>query len=175
MSPTVDIKLPLANVGSVNVWLLRGDPLTLVETRPRDDAALAALEQGLRRQGVRIEDIELVLATHHHIDHVGLAATIRRRSGAVVAALDRVADYGERYAGEVEQDRRFSRALLAHHGVPEQVVADNEGFWQSLRSRSEDTRVDVRLADGAKIRAGGRNLGLGWGPRANTTHPPPLH
>jgi glyoxylase-like metal-dependent hydrolase (beta-lactamase superfamily II) len=169
MFTAVDIKLPLAHVGSVNAWLLRGDPLTLVDTGPRDDAALAALEQGLRREGLRIEDIELVLATHHHIDHVGLAATIRRRSGAVVAALDRVADYVGRYGLELEQDRRFSRALMAHHGVPDQVVADNEEFWAYLRSRSEDAPVDVRLADGARIRAGGRTLRLVWRPGHSTT------
>src|SRR5215211_1521194 len=104
MFRTVDIQLPLAHVGSVNAWLLRGDPVTLVDTGPRDDTALAELEQGLRREGLRIEDIELVLATHHHIDHIGLAATIQRRSGAVVAALDRVADYAGRYGAELEQD-----------------------------------------------------------------------
>src|SRR3954469_18572604 len=169
MSSAVDIQLPLAHVGSVNAWLLRGDPLTLVDTGPRDDAALAALEQGLRGEGLRIEDIELVLATHHHIDHVGLAATIRRRSGAVVAALDRVADYAERYAAELEQDRRFSRALMAHHGVPDQVVADNKDLWAYLRSRSEDIPVDIRLADGAKVRAGGRTLRLVWRPGHSTT------
>jgi glyoxylase-like metal-dependent hydrolase (beta-lactamase superfamily II) len=169
MSSPVDIRLPLAHVGSVNAWLLRGDPLTLVDTGPRDDAAVAALEHGLRREGLRVEDIELVLATHHHIDHVGLAATIRARSGAVVAVLDRVADYVERYAVELEHDRRFSRALMAHHGVPDQVVTDNEQFWAYLRSRSEDVRADVRLADGDRIRAGGRTLRLVWRPGHSTT------
>src|SRR6266542_1868750 len=103
MNGIVDIPLPLAHVGSVNTWLLRGDPLTLIDTGPRDDAALAALEDGLRRAGTRIEDIELVLATHHHLDHVGLAATIQRRSGAAVAVLGRLADYAERYAAVVEE------------------------------------------------------------------------
>src|SRR5215211_18812 len=96
----VEIPLPLAHIGSVNAWLLRGEPLTLVDAGPRDDAALTALEDGLRREGLRVEDIQLVLVTHHHIDHVGLAATIQRRSGAVVAALDGVADYAERYHAE---------------------------------------------------------------------------
>src|SRR4051794_36981437 len=154
----IDSQLPLAHVGSVNVWLLRGDPLALVDTGPREDAALAALEDGLRRHGLRIEDIELVLATHHHIDHVGLAATIQRRSGAVVAALDRVADYAQRYGAELEHDRRFARALMSHHGVPDQVISDNERFWAYLRTRAEDVRADVRLADGDRIRAGGRTL-----------------
>src|SRR3954464_2928279 len=169
MFTAVDINLPLARVGSVNAWLLHGEPLTLIDTGPRDDAALSALEDGLRREGLRLEDIEQVLATHHHLDHVGLAATIRRRSGAVVAALDRVADYVERYAAELEQDRRFSRALMAHHGVPDQVGADNEDFWAYLRSRSEDMPVDVRLADGARIRAGGRTPPPVWRPRHRPT------
>jgi glyoxylase-like metal-dependent hydrolase (beta-lactamase superfamily II) len=169
MLTLIDIQLPLAHVGSVNAWLLRGNPLTLLDAGPRDDAALAALEDGLRRHGLRVEDIELVLATHHHIDHVGLAATVQRRSGAAVAALDRVADYAERYGAELEQDRRFSRALMAHHGAPDQVIADNERFWEYLRSRSEAVRADVRLADGDRIRAGGRTLRLVWRPGHSTT------
>ena len=165
----VDIQLPLAHVGSVNAWLLRGDPLTLIDTGPRDDGALAALEDGLRGQGVRLEDVELVLATHHHLDHVGLAATIRRRSGAVVAVLDRVADYAERYAAEIERDRTFAHALMIHHGVPDQVVADNEGFWDFIRGSSEDFGTDRRLADGERIRAGGRSLRVIARPGHSTT------
>src|SRR4051794_34911227 len=168
MSDVIDIRLPLAHVGSVNAWLLRGDPLTLVDTGPRDDAALAALEDGLHRVGLRVEDIELVLATHHHLDHIGLAATIQRRSGAVVGVLDRVAAYAERYHAEVEEDRRFARALMAHHGVPGQVIADNDDFWAYLRSRSEDVQADLRLHDGETIGAGGRTLRVVWRPGHST-------
>jgi glyoxylase-like metal-dependent hydrolase (beta-lactamase superfamily II) len=169
MAGIIPIQLPLANVGSVNAWLLLGEPLTLIDTGPRDDGALSALEDGLRHQGVRLEDIGLVLATHHHLDHVGLAATIQRRSGATVAVLGRVADYAERYAAEVERDRAFAHALMAHHGVPEQVVADNEDFWDYVRSTSEDFRTDLRLADGEHIQAGGRSLRVVARPGHSTT------
>src|SRR5436190_8322106 len=91
------IQLPLRHVGSVNAWLLRGDRLTLVDAGPRNDEALAALERGLREHGVRLEDIELVIGTHHHLDHVGLIATVQRRSGADVAVLDALADYANDY------------------------------------------------------------------------------
>ena len=169
MLDVVPIPLPLAHVGSVNAWLLIGNPVTLIDTGPRDDAALAALEDGLRPAGLRVEDIELVLATHHHLDHVGLAATIQRRSGATVAVLDRVADYAVRYAAEVERDRRFAHALMGHHGVPEQVVADNEGFWDYIRGTTEDFRADVRLADGDRVQAGGRSLRVVARPGHSTT------
>ena len=152
------IRLPLPHIGSVNAWLLRGEPLTLLDTGPNSEEALAALEDRLARAGVRVEDIELVLATHHHLDHVGLAATIRRRSGARVAVLAGVADYGAAYHANIELDRRFSRALMAAHGVPELVADANEDFWGFIRSNSADFEADVRLADGDVIRAGGRDL-----------------
>ena len=169
MHEPVAIPLPLRHIGTVNAWLLRGEPLTLVDTGPRDDAALAALEHGLHRHGLRVEDIELVLATHHHLDHVGLAATVQRRAGATVAALGRVAAYAAHYGAEIEQDRRFAHALMAHHGVPEQVVADNEEFWDYIRATTEDFRVDVALADGDRIRAGGLELRVVARPGHSTT------
>jgi glyoxylase-like metal-dependent hydrolase (beta-lactamase superfamily II) len=169
MSSIVAIPLPLAHVGSVNAWLLRGDPLTLIDTGPRDDRALAALEAGLRGEGLHIGDIELLLATHHHLDHVGLAATIQRRSRARVAMLGRMADYAARYSAEVEADRRFARALMAHHGVPEEVVDDTEDFWDYIRGTTEDFTADVRLADGDRVRAGGRDLRVVARPGHSTT------
>ena len=57
---------------------------------------------------------------------------------------------------EVDEDRQFARALMRHHGVPEQLVAESEAFWDFIRATTEDFRADVRLADGDAIRAGGR-------------------
>jgi glyoxylase-like metal-dependent hydrolase (beta-lactamase superfamily II) len=169
MNAAVAIPLPLADVGSVNAWLLPGDPVTLIDTGPRDDGALSALEAGLRREGLRLEDIELLLATHHHLDHVGLAATIQRRSGASVAVLDRVADYATSYSAQVEDDRRFACALMAHHGVPDQVIADTEEFWDYIRATTETFHADLRLADGDRLRAGGRSLRVLARPGHSTT------
>jgi glyoxylase-like metal-dependent hydrolase (beta-lactamase superfamily II) len=159
LDPSVSvIRLPLPHIGSVNAWLLRGDPLTLVDTGPNSDAAMEALEAGLRQAGVRLDDIELVLATHHHLDHVGLAPAVRRRSGATVAVLDAVADYVADYHREIELDRAFSHRLMAAHGVPDRVIEDNEDFWGFLRDNSAAFEADVRLADGDVVRAGGRDL-----------------
>jgi glyoxylase-like metal-dependent hydrolase (beta-lactamase superfamily II) len=169
MDDPIRIPVPLPHVGSVNTWLLRGDPLTLVDTGPRDDEALSALDAGLARAGVGIEDIELVLLTHHHVDHTGLAATIARRSGARVAAYVRAADYGRRYDERAEADRRFSLALMRHHGVPERVIEDNEAFWDFIRRTSEAYQADVSLPDGATIRAGGRDLRVVARPGHSTT------
>jgi glyoxylase-like metal-dependent hydrolase (beta-lactamase superfamily II) len=143
--------------------------LTLVDTGPRSDEALSALETGLRDNGARIEDLELVLVTHHHLDHAGLAATIAKRSGARIAALEAAAAYGERYDERCAADRDFSRALMRHHGVPADVIAESEGFWDFIRENSEAFATDVRLADGETIRAGGRDLRVLHRPGHSTT------
>jgi glyoxylase-like metal-dependent hydrolase (beta-lactamase superfamily II) len=152
------IALPLLHVGSVNAWLLRGDPLTLVDAGPANDEAFEALRAGLRDEGVRLEDIELVLGTHHHLDHVGLAATVREASGAEIALLGEAADYVAAAAEQIERDRAYSHSLMAAHGVPDDVISDNESFWDFLRENSATFAADVRVADGDVVRAGGRDL-----------------
>jgi len=169
MHAPVRIPLPLPHIGSVNAWLLPGDPLTLIDTGPCDDTALTALEAGLRGAGVRLEDLELVLVTHHHLDHSGLAATIAARSGARIAAYERAAAYGAHAEERGEADRRFSLALMRHHGVPETVLADTEAFWEFLRRQSDPYTAVVVLADGEHIRAGGRDLRVVARPGHSTT------
>jgi glyoxylase-like metal-dependent hydrolase (beta-lactamase superfamily II) len=165
----IRIPLPLPHIGSVNAWLLKGEPLTLIDTGPRDEATLDALERGLETAGVRVEDIELVLVTHHHLDHSGLAATIAGRSGARVAAYERAAAYGAAYEERGEADRRFSLALMRHHGVPSGVIASTEEFWDFLRRQSDAYTADTILADGERIRAGGRDLRVVARPGHSTT------
>ena len=83
----------------------------------------------------------------------------QRRSGADRGrARPRRPTTRARYSAEVEADRRFARALMRHHGVPEPLVADTEELWDYIRATTEDVRADVRLADGDRVRAGGRSL-----------------
>ena len=169
MESIVQIQAPLPHIKSVNIWLLRGDPLTLVDTGPLTDEALSALEAGLRREGLRVEDVELVIPTHHHLDHSGLTATIVARSGAKVAALDRIADYGASYVERSAADRSFSVELMRHHGVPESVIDANEGFWDFIRDTSAPFGTDIVLSDGDVVAAGGRELRILARPGHSTT------
>ena len=49
------------------------------------------------------------------------------------------ADYGAHYDERVEADRRFSHALMRHHGVPEPVIADDEASGSSSAARPMPT------------------------------------
>jgi glyoxylase-like metal-dependent hydrolase (beta-lactamase superfamily II) len=151
------------------VWLLEGNPLTIVDTGPCNPRALAALEDELAAHGRAVEDVELVLLTHHHLDHTGLAATIRARAGAKVAAHRRTASWGESYHRRTEAERRFTERLMATHGVPAKLIADAAPFFEYITNESSEFETDVLLADGDTIAAGDRTLRVVFRPGHSVT------
>ena len=70
--------------GEINLYVIAGDPLTVIDTGIGTDEALAAMEAGLAARGLSIESIGQVVLTHKHADHIGLAREIHDRSGAPV-------------------------------------------------------------------------------------------
>ncbi len=66
-------------VGRVNCYLIEDDPLTLVDVGPNSGKALDELERALADHGHRIEDLERIVITHQHIDHLGLVDILARR------------------------------------------------------------------------------------------------
>ena len=104
-------------VGRVNTYLLEDDPLTLVDSGPNSGKALDELERQLDALGHRIEDLELVIVTHQHIDHLGLVDIVANRSGAEVAAIDLAVPFLENFGDDAERDDEEAAALMRRHGI----------------------------------------------------------
>ena len=58
-------------VGDVNVYVVKGDVLTLVDTGVQSKESKEALSYQLGQLGLKIKDIEQIILTHHHPDHAG--------------------------------------------------------------------------------------------------------
>jgi glyoxylase-like metal-dependent hydrolase (beta-lactamase superfamily II) len=145
-------------VGRVNAYLIEDSPLTLVDSGPNSAKALDELEQALARRGHAIEDIELLIVTHQHIDHFGLAGVLARRSGAEVAALDRLAPFLARFGERAELDDLFAEELMLRHGIPADVVGALRAVSASFRAWGSAVEVSRPLADGAELRLRDRTL-----------------
>ena len=169
MTAPVQIALPVPYLGSVNLWLLEGEPLTLVDTGPSNDEALMSLEKQLADVGLTVEDVELILITHHHLDHSGLAATIKERSGARIAAHRGTARWGADYHERAAQERAFTLTLMADHGVPDSVVETTRPFFAHIVRDSCPFETDIVLSDGDTIEAGGGTLRTVFRPGHSTT------
>ena len=145
-------------VGRVNAYLIEDSPLTLVDSGPNSAKALDELEQALAARGHAIEDIGLLIVTHQHIDHFGLAGILARRSGAEVAALDRLAPFLASFGEQAELDDVFAERLMLRHGIPADVVSALRALSQSFRGWGSAVEVSRPLADGAEIRLRDRTL-----------------
>jgi glyoxylase-like metal-dependent hydrolase (beta-lactamase superfamily II) len=145
-------------IGPVSCYLLRGEPMTLVDPGPLRDKTCAALDEDLRALGLRVEDVELVVVTHQHHDHAGLAAEVVRRSGARLATSPRLAAYLADYEGAMDRDDAYAVAMMRRHGIDDDVRGTLDDISRSFRRYSEGAAVDVVVGDGERLVAGGRTF-----------------
>lgn len=138
-------------VGRVNCYLIEDDPLTLVDTGPNSGKALDELEQALAVHGRRVEDLELIVVTHQHIDHIGLVEVLARRSGAEVAALDRLQSYLGGYREAAELDDAFAVALMLRHGIPADMTQALRAVSSAFRGWGSGATVTRPLAGGSRL------------------------
>ncbi len=144
------IPTPFA-VGRVNCYLIEDEPLTLFDTGPNSGKSLDELQRQLDDVGHAIEEIELVVITHQHIDHLGLVEIVAARSGAEVAAIDLVVDFVERFEDDTERDDEFAGELMHRHGIPDDLVIALRSVSRSFRGWGSSAQVTRPLADGEHL------------------------
>jgi glyoxylase-like metal-dependent hydrolase (beta-lactamase superfamily II) len=72
--------------GSVNVTLVRGDGLVMLDTGVARGGAFRELEMRVLADGLNLAEVTWVAHTHCHWDHINAAGIMQRRSGAKLAA-----------------------------------------------------------------------------------------
>jgi len=145
-------------VGRVNAYLIEDSPLTLIDSGPNSAKALDELEQLLAARGHRIEDIELLVVSHQHMDHFGLASILARRSGAEVASLDILAPYLAAYGHETDLEDAFAEALMLRHGIPTEIVTALRAVSAGFRAWGSAVEVTRTFEDGGELRLRDRTL-----------------
>ena len=76
------LALPWPGVPHGNAWILAaGDGLVLFDTGIGGTGRMRSFELALAQVGFSVEDIDLVVCTHSHSDHYGLAAPITAAAG----------------------------------------------------------------------------------------------
>jgi glyoxylase-like metal-dependent hydrolase (beta-lactamase superfamily II) len=144
------IPTPFA-VGRVNCYLIEDDPLTLLDAGPNSATSLTALEAALREHGRSIEQLERIVVTHQHIDHIGLVQILAERSGAEVCALDALAPWLADYRRQMEENDRFSAEIMLRNGIPQDVVHALRAVSASFRAWGAAANVTTPLAEGGLL------------------------
>jgi glyoxylase-like metal-dependent hydrolase (beta-lactamase superfamily II) len=151
------IPTPFA-VGRVNVYLIEDEPLTLVDAGPNSGTSFDELQRGIEGLGHALEDIELVIITHQHIDHLGLVSLVAARSGADVAAIDVAVPFVENYSLEADAEDEFARDVMLRQGIPQDVVAALQSVSRAFRAWGARAEVTRPLRDGEALALRDRTL-----------------
>jgi glyoxylase-like metal-dependent hydrolase (beta-lactamase superfamily II) len=151
------IPTPFA-VGRVNTYLIEDEPLTLVDSGPNSGKALDELQHQLAGRGHSIDDIELVVLTHQHIDHLGLVDIIASHSGADVAAIDKLVGFVENYSRDAGKDDEFAARIMIRNGIPEEVVQALRNVSAAFQSWGASAKVTRPLQDGETLALRDRKL-----------------
>lgn len=163
------LPLGIHGVPTVSAYLLRGkggggDGDTLVDCGIAVDAVAAgagpdpcgALAAALRAAGSALERISRLVVTHAHIDHVGIAAEVVRRSGGELWMHERSRLDLDKYADPDEAvDQRA--LMLADHGLygPD-LTESSAGLRDWMPVMPSVARPDRWLAGGEPLAAGDR-------------------
>lgn len=116
-------------VGNVNSFLIKGDALSIVDVSVKTEEALEVLRYDIQQAGYKLTDIEQVILTHHHPDHVGW-----------VDAFPNAEVVGHRYndfwlksePAFYDYAFQFYTEQLGSQGVPRQVIERAVGTRQMI-------------------------------------------
>jgi glyoxylase-like metal-dependent hydrolase (beta-lactamase superfamily II) len=164
------LKVPMRHnpLGYTYSYLLK-ESKTLIDAGIPSWDAYNALEKQLSEQGTRVKDLERVIITHMHNDHVGLIKYLRERADVKTLA-HRVAEERQQEQIKVykEMYRNTSEELQLMGGGSFQQFLNR--FEHAFKEDPEPLRLDQLLEDGATLDLPDAKLAVIWTPGHAAEH-----
>jgi len=142
------VQAPFEGGGLVMLYVLRGSKLGVIDTGV-GDAPARDLRPALQALGLGLHDIDVIVNTHGHFDHLGGNALLKREAPAArihLHAADRP------FAESHDYQRNFFLEFVRQFGRLDQVPA-REAFVLRMAGDG-DAGVDQVLADGDRVDLG---------------------
>ena len=108
---------------SVNCYLVPGDQLTLIDCGLYADDNWDILQQRIIAHGYQVSDIEQVIITHEHQDHIGLLPEILEHSKAIIKAPKAISEWFVNPKAIQEKENLFAQKLIQTLGFPIDVLS----------------------------------------------------
>ena len=146
------LPLPFPGIPHCNAWAIAaGDGVVLVDTGMHEPGSMAELERAFAQVGLSVDQVQLLVCTHAHVDHWGQAATIRDRTGCEFWLHP---NHQHGFATVIEPELALARRLEIgrQSGMPETVL---QRYAESARGAASGiSRViepDEPLVEGVEI------------------------
>ncbi|MDQ0218101.1 MBL fold metallo-hydrolase [Peribacillus cavernae] len=164
------IELPQMESQTANVFLIEDETLTLIDSGPPYDNCLEVLHEGLRFLGYKWADIDLLILTHPHIDHIGGAAFLPDPP-QVYAYQETMAEIGS-YDQYIDRWMKLPHLLASEYPDLRGIFLSQlsldwfEGFFP----RGGSLQITRELVDEERISLGKRELEVIYTPGHSMKH-----
>lgn len=140
----------------MQVYLIEGQPLTLIDSGVATAESAGALEVGLESLGYGLADIERVVVTHAHRDHFGFVEGLRAAGADLECWVHRDdVEFVEGYDRLLTDRIESTTTLFVEFGVPEATAAlleaDRRRGAAADLAEGVPTRVDRALVEGDRV------------------------
>lgn len=167
------IRLPMKGnpLGHINAYLIPSDEgYVLIDCGWDTPDVFEALVEALAQLKLTLDDVKLLVVTHFHHDHYGLAGKLIAQNGMQLwmHPLDwKVVQYR---LVDLAADDRESDAWLARNGVDAGTLNAGDDFMQEASRRFSIAAPDRTIEDGAIVAPGPHVLETVWTPGHSPGH-----
>lgn len=137
MERPVRIELPtMFGMKTVNAYLFKTPVPTLIDCGENSDESWSALNEQLEQQGISVADIERIIITHAHVDHIGMAQRIVDASSCKVWVTPLV------YPWAIQLDKMKELRVGMIERTFSAFIQGDEAFqnmWEAVRSLFSST------------------------------------
>ncbi len=133
--------------GTVFLYLLKGDSIALLDTGT-SESPQAVLRPALAEIGLALSDVDLIVSTHAHQDHVGGNLEVQQASSARVYMPAAELAFAQ-------SPQAVADFMMAPMRILEYPPAMLERRWEYItRGMGQPAKVDVALSDGDTVDLG---------------------
>lgn len=142
--------------GHVAAYLLDGEEPILVDAGMAGEESAAEFAAGVNDAGYSLGDIDHLVLTHPHVDHIGQVNTVLDAGSPTVYAPAGARARLARDSDDLgETIRRHARLAGIRGDVLDTVVDQSVNSLERNRSLLDPDAVDVWIADGDRVDVGG--------------------
>ncbi|WP_209121015.1 MBL fold metallo-hydrolase [Alkalihalobacillus sp. BA299] len=139
-------------VGAINTYLIFGEKLTLIDTGANLQKNWVLLKEALNKMQLTIYDIDQILLTHHHVDHVGLLDRILEVHPIPVLGHPNNRPWLLPDKQFVEWHHEFFQKFLSEFGIPAELCGAGKQFFDNLQPLScHHVELSLELNEGDTI------------------------
>lgn len=144
----------------VNAYLIDSGVLALIDPGPKTSKAIDVLDRALRKLGVSLEDVERLIFTHRHVDHIGMGNRIKMISNAETYIHESEENAASNFYEEFDKTLESVLTPAKEAGVPKHILEKMPEYYSVIREVCEPVEINRALKDGDTLDFGEINLNV---------------